>query len=169
MLAENDDSSNVQSRVEFQALEDVPYQIRVEGYSSAEAGTITLTQTLASRGPHIVTQPQNVLVLTGGTANFTFTASATVPYTNQWRLNSTNLPGATGPSLVISNVIPGKDGEYTVLVGNVFGIDVSRPARLEIGSRPVIVVQPVGQTVVEGQSARISVAMAGSLPMTVPS
>jgi hypothetical protein len=165
-VAENDDSSNLQSRVEFQVLEDVPYQIRVEGFGAVDSGTISFTQSLATRAPHIVTHPQNVLVLTGSTANFTFSAAATAPFTNQWRLSGTNLPGATGPSLAISNVIPGKDGEYSVLVGNAFGFDVSRPAKLDIGSRPAIVAQPVSLTVLEGQPAKISITVTGSLPMT---
>lgn len=165
LLAQNDDSSNLQSRVEFQALEDVPYQIRVEGYG-ADAGAIMLTQILATRAPHIVTHPQNLLTVTGVTATFSFTAIATAPYTNQWRFNGTNLPGATSPTLVISNVAPGKDGEYSVLVGNAFGFDISRPARLEIGSRPRIVTEPQPQTVTEGMPVIITVTVAGNLPMS---
>jgi hypothetical protein len=165
LVAENDDSINVQSLVQFQALEDVPYQIRVEGYG-ADAGPIVLTQTLSTRAPRVVTHPQNVLVLTGATANFTFSATATMPYTNQWRLNGTNLPGATGQSLVVTNVVPGKDGDYTVLVGNAFGFDISHPGRLEIGSRPRLILEPVSQTVLEGGPAMISVTVEGSLPMT---
>ncbi|HZO84305.1 MAG TPA: immunoglobulin domain-containing protein, partial [Verrucomicrobiae bacterium] len=125
-----------------------------------------LTQTLSTRAPRVVTHPQNVLVLTGATANFTFSATATMPYTNQWRLNGTNVPGATAPTLAVTNVVPGKDGEYTVLVGNAFGFDISHPARLEIGSRPRLVVEPVGQIALEGSPVTISVTVDGSLPMS---
>ena len=164
-VVENDDSGNLQSRVEFLALEDVPYQIRVEGFGG-DSGNIILTQTLATRAPRITQHPEDVLTLSNFTADFSFAATATMPFTNQWRFNGTNLPGATGFSLVISNVNPGMEGEYTVLVGNAFGLDISRPARLELGSRPLLVVEPTPQTVLEGQPATFNVTVAGSLPMS---
>lgn len=165
LVAENDDFEGLQSLVVFEALEDIPYQIRVEGFQSA-AGSISLTQVLPGRAPRILNHPQSVLVVTGATANFTFGAISTEAYTNQWRLNGTNLPNANGTTLTITNVLPGKDGDYSVMVGNAFGVDVSQPARLEIGSRPRVVVHPVGLTVVEGSPAVMSATVTGTLPVT---
>lgn len=165
IVAENDDDGGLQSLVVFQALEDTPYQIRVEGFGGA-FGEITLTESLATRAPRVFAHPQPVLVATGGVANFSFSATATVAFTNQWRLNGVNVPGATNFSLTVSNVVAGKDGDYAAFVGNAFGFDISQPARLELGSRPRVVVHPVSQTVTEGTPVTITATVVGSLPMT---
>lgn len=165
LVAENDDFNSPQSQVSFNAVAGTAYQVRIEGFGAA-AGAFVFHQILSTPAPRITTQPQNALVVRGATATFRFAASATVPFTNQWRFNGTNIPGATGLTLSITNVQPANEGIYTVVAGNSFGSDVSAPARLTIGFRPVITQQPISQTVTEGSTAVFRVSASGNLPMS---
>ena len=56
---------------------------------SVTSSNATLTVLLV---PNIVTQPVNQVVVAGGNATFSVTASGTGPFTYQWQLNGTNLP-----------------------------------------------------------------------------
>ena len=82
--------------------------------------------------PSIVTQPQTQVVSAGGTANFTVAAAGALPLNYQWRFNGTNLGGATGTSLMLSNVQPSQAGNYSVRVTNLFGSVISSNALLTV-------------------------------------
>ena len=66
------------------------------------------------------------------------------PPSSQWRLNGTNLPGATSSNLVLSNLNPGMAGIYSVVLSNAFGMitnfranfTVDVPLHLENGPWP---------------------------------
>ncbi len=82
--------------------------------------------------PAITTQPQPLAVKV--TSNATFTAAATgIPApAYQWRLNGTNLSGATGASYTRTNVQYADAGSYSVVATNVAGSSVSADAALSI-------------------------------------
>ncbi len=80
--------------------------------------------------PRVATQPRSQTVRAGGSVNFSVVAAGELPLGYQWRLNGTNLPGATAPGLALSNVQPGDSGVYTVLVSNRLGMAVSANATL---------------------------------------
>ena len=88
---------------------------------TASGGSLAASTTLTVVAPPAITnQPMSVTVSAGGTA--TFTAGATgggLSY--QWQFNGTNIVGATGVSLIISNVSPATIGTYTVIVSNAAG------------------------------------------------
>jgi len=165
LMAENDDFNSPQSQVSFSAVAGQVYQVRVEGFGPA-AGAFVFHQAIVTAAPHITTQPQDVLVVRGGIATFRIAALATVPFTNQWRFNGTNIPGATGLTLSITNVQNTNEGLYRAIVGNAFGFDTSAPGRLTIGFRPTITQQPQSMTVVEGETAILSISASGNLPMS---
>ena len=48
----------------------------------------------------------------------------------QWKFNGTDIPGATGDSLLLTNVSAAKEGQYSVLVTNSAGSVTSAPAAL---------------------------------------
>ena len=50
----------------------------------------------------------------------------------QWRFNGTNIAGATGTSLTLSNVQPAQAGSYSVRVTNAFGAVTSQVATLTV-------------------------------------
>jgi hypothetical protein len=68
-----------------------------------------------------------------------FTAAANMTATYQWRLEGTNLPGATNTSLSFTNVQLASAGTYVVVASNAtFGAITSTPAILTINPRPSV-------------------------------
>ncbi len=66
----------------------------------------------------------------GGMASFSVTASGAPPISYQWRLNSVDLPGATGPTLTFPSPQPSNAGSYDCVVHNNCGMATSNPASL---------------------------------------
>ncbi|HOX59446.1 MAG TPA: immunoglobulin domain-containing protein, partial [Candidatus Paceibacterota bacterium] len=85
-------------------------------YAAAMLGTGEVVP--ATAPPIITTQPADRVAVVGESASFTVTATGTPAPAYQWRLNGTNLPGATTSTLLIPSVTPGDDGSYSVLVTN---------------------------------------------------
>lgn len=82
--------------------------------------------------PQIVAQPQDQNVAFGQDAMFNVSAAGVVSY--QWLFNGTNIPGATGSSLIITNVTTGNAGRYSVVIASPFGIETSRDANLALSN-----------------------------------
>ncbi len=68
--------------------------------------------------PVLVFVPASQSVPLHGTANLVVSAAGTVPLSYQWKLNGTNLPGATGPVLTLANLQISQAGSYSVTVSN---------------------------------------------------
>src|ERR1019366_8451579 len=64
--------------------------------------------------PTIITQPASLAVSAGATVAFTVTAVGTPPLSYQWQFSGTNIAGATGTSLTLSNVQSAQAGSYAV-------------------------------------------------------
>jgi hypothetical protein len=94
-------------------------------YNAASAG-----KCVTAVPPYVVIQPQDQTVPDGYTARFSVTATGTSPLSYQWLFNSTNLPGATAPTLTLTNVQATNDGTYAVVVTNAAGSTVSSNAML---------------------------------------
>jgi hypothetical protein len=75
-------------------------------------------------------QPLSESLPVGSTAFFTVAAFGEKPLTYQWKLNGTNISGATVSSLVFSNVQSPQTGTYTVAISNAYDGVVSAPAVL---------------------------------------
>ncbi|MGA2558020.1 MAG: immunoglobulin domain-containing protein, partial [Verrucomicrobiota bacterium] len=92
----------------------------------------TLSETaMLSVVPQIITaQPQPANQNVPGGLNITYSVGvvtvATLSY--QWQFNGTNLIGATGASLTLTNVTQLNSGSYAVVVSNVFGATLSSNA-----------------------------------------
>lgn len=82
--------------------------------------------------PVISGQPTSRLVHTGDTVTFVAAANGTPPLSWQWYFNNAPLPGATGPSLTITNVQLANCGNYYVVVSNPYGTATSVVAVLAI-------------------------------------
>jgi|GEM_PF-961717 len=83
---------------------------------------------LTNSTPVISQQPIGGNVLAGQNATFSVVATGTGALTYQWRLNGTNLAGATNAAYTIVNASTNAAGIYDVLVTHAFGIIASTPA-----------------------------------------
>ncbi len=82
--------------------------------------------------PAISVAPSDQTILPGGTATLTVSATGTGPLTYQWQLNGTNIAGATGATLNVTNVSAADAGHYTVTVSNSAGSVTSNYAILTV-------------------------------------
>jgi pectate lyase len=82
--------------------------------------------------PSFTLQPASLIVVTGATSTFTAAATGTAPLSYQWSKDGTNVSGATGASLSITNVQLSAAGSYTLAVSNVAGTITSQPVLLTV-------------------------------------
>jgi uncharacterized repeat protein (TIGR01451 family) len=82
--------------------------------------------------PAITNQPINQSVSLGNMVTLTVGASGYSPLFYQWQLDGTNLPGATDPSLVLTNTTLADAGIYSVTVTNAEGTVTSATAILTL-------------------------------------
>ena len=87
--------------------------------------------------PVIETQPAGVTLYESQNATLNVVASGTGPLGYQWRMMVTNLPGATLPSLMLTNVTSSNAGLFDVVVTNAAGAVTSAPVLVVVLSRPV--------------------------------
>ena len=116
--------------------------------------------------PTITQQPTNVTAPVNNLAVFRVTAQGSAPLAYQWRFNDTDLAGATGATLTLSNVQPARAGNYSVLVSNPSGSVISSNAVLEVLSPPFILSQTPSQVVLLGSTATFSVNVSGTAPLS---
>jgi N-acetylneuraminic acid mutarotase len=87
----------------------------------ATSGSVSNNATLTVvSSPTITLQPTNNIVSPNGSVTLNVAATGGV-LSYQWKLNGTNIAGATGASLTITNVSPTNIGVYTVVVNNAAG------------------------------------------------
>lgn len=98
-------------------------------------GTVTnfpMVTSVFNSAAFIVNQPTNVAVVAGGGAAFQVSANGSQPIGYQWQFNGTNLPGATHSTLLLTNLGYANNGNYSVLVSNIFGGVSSSNATLSV-------------------------------------
>jgi hypothetical protein len=134
----------------------------------AESATAGATNTASggNQPPVITTQPQSQTVLAGTNVSFSATASGNPTPVYQWQHEATNLPGAVGTTLTLTNVQPVHAGTYKVYVTNSAGSIYSQPATLTILVPPNITDQPFSQSVMQGSNVTLTVAATGTAPLS---
>jgi hypothetical protein len=108
-------------------------------YSAGLSGKCATTS-----APSILTQPTNQTVTIGASVSFTVAAGGTPPLCYQWQFNGTNIGGATGSVLVLTNVQVVQAGNYAVQVTNAYGSTNSANAVLTVNQAPPCVTPPAG-------------------------
>ncbi len=83
--------------------------------------------------PIITKQPQSRSQVFGLNSTFAALAGGTPPLTYQWQHSGTNLPGANGPSLTVTNLQSANVGSYALIVSNSLDFVTSSNATLEFG------------------------------------
>ncbi len=113
-------------------------------------------------GPPLISLTNQIGSL-GSDVTFTAYAGGDGPFTYQWQVGISNIAGATGSTLTITDITPTNNGPYRVIVTNSFGSATS--GYVSNNFPPSIVLQPVSQTVVPGATAFFSVTNTGDSPL----
>jgi hypothetical protein len=154
---------------EFDARLSYTYNPDDPSNSHVDLGTFPNTVSVSldfviqrARTPIIQQQPTSAVAQAGGNATFSVTASG-ANLTFQWRKNGVGIAGATASTYVISNAQPSDAGKYGVEVRNESGFIISTEVDLTVtAQRPVVSVQPLSQTVRNGEPVVLEVAAAGT-------
>jgi hypothetical protein len=88
----------------------------------------------------ITSSPSSQAVVAGTTVMFSGAASGTGPIGYQWQFNGTNIPGATGTSLTVTNALESNAGSYTFVATNLYGSATSLVATLSVDESTIQVV-----------------------------
>jgi subtilase family serine protease len=136
-------------------------------------GSVTSSVAVLSVGfaPAITSQPTSLIVLSGGNAVFSATASGSTPLVYQWQKYGTNISNGAGISGTTSNVLSitaattNNSGNYSLIVTNIYGSVTSSVAVLSVGFAPAITAQPANLTVLSGGNAVFSATASGSTPL----
>ena len=82
--------------------------------------------------PIITSQPHSQVGYWGKSVILTVTTAGTAPLSYQWLQNGTPIQGATGSSLVLTNLQLTNAGDYSVVVTNAYGSATSSNAYLTV-------------------------------------
>lgn len=117
--------------------------------------------------PAITTQPANQTVVAGSNPAFSVTVTGTPTLAYQWLFGGTNIAGATGTSLTLTNVQSAQSGDYAVVVTNTLGAITSAVATLTVVSTaPIMASQPLSASVFPGFPAQLTAAATGTEPLS---
>ena len=118
-------------------------------------------QSAIPRAPWIARQPPNTSVVVGQDASLSVFALGAPPLAYQWAFNGKDIPGATGSSLVLTNVQFAQAGQYNVQVTNSLGSVTSTNAALTV-TLPTPLIQLAGGTAMNGGSISLPITLAAN-------
>lgn len=135
--------------------------------SNAFGSVVSSGATLMVVSPPFLTGQSvtNLTVGAGADVAFSGSAQGTPPLHAHWLFNGTNLAGATGLTLSLTNVQPDDSGVYALRFTNLYGSAQADFALTVTDTAPYIVRQPAGATTLRGGSAALAVSARGSLPL----
>jgi len=146
--------------------------VRVRGFTSGAQNNGASWFVESLLGPSLITsQPASRTNLAGTTATFWVSAGGTAPLSYQWLRDGhplaegANLSGVTTATLVISNVLGGDMGHYSVIVSNSAASVTSSEAMLLVID-PIITTQPTSVFTNAGETVSFSVTAIGTSPLT---
>jgi hypothetical protein len=82
--------------------------------------------------PQIIGKPVSQTVIVGESTSFSVVVSDAYGVIYRWKFNGTDIPGATGDSLLLTNVGAANIGNYSVEVKNSAGSVTSTPVDLKV-------------------------------------
>jgi len=133
--------------------------------ASNSAGIVTNSMYLTVAAGNVlpaITGPTNITVIQGNNGTFSASVSGLPVPTLQWLdQTGTPIPGATGSSLTLSNVLYSQNGYFYSLVASNSVGSVTNSAMLTVIVPPAITGQPVSLVVTNSQSASFTVAATG--------
>lgn len=131
----------------------------------ADIGAFELDE--SNFGPSISVDPVSTNVVEGARVTFSVTATGVSPLNYQWTLNDAPILNATNATYTIASASTFDAGNYALTLSNPYGGPItSGAATLSVLVPASIVTQPVGQTVIGGNSLTLSVQAAGDGALT---
>lgn len=103
-------------------------------YSSDASGNVAVRAVSALLAPQIMGEPLKQIAAPGDIVTFSVVLADLRAVTFQWKHNGADILGATGDSLLLTNVSIVNEGEYSVVVTNSAGSVTSAPAELLLDS-----------------------------------
>ena len=103
-------------------------------YSYDASGNLAILSEAGVVPPQITGQPIRQILEPDEVATFSVVVSDASGATFQWKFNTTDIAGATGDSLLLTNVSAANEGQYSVVVTNSAGNVTSDPAALLLDS-----------------------------------
>ena len=122
------------------------YSVRV---SNALGTAISRRAHLSVNSMAFLTLPRDQIVRLGETLSFTVKVESFAPVTYRWFVNGNTLPGATGPSLTLTQVAKDSAGPYVAVASNIYGSVTSSVARLTVWEPLQLSVEGRGRAEVE--------------------
>ena len=146
------------------AGDDALYTVLVENpYGIIVSDPAKLDVTLAVS---ITAQPADTHVALDGTLSLSVTATGTGPFEYQWYRGDEKIEGAVESEMQVTNMTRLDDGFYRVQVKNMLGAMFSRKAAVVVDEPVLIVAQPIGATLLQGEDAVMWVLAMGSKPLS---
>src|SRR5262249_35993572 len=112
--------------------------------------------------PAISAPPQDQVIYEGDPSSLAVAATGIGPLEYQWRLNGRDLPDATNTTFSIGYTALDDDGNYDCVVHNAGGAAVSASARLQVVSRPTVLIPPANVIARAGTNIAFAVFATGS-------
>ncbi|MCS7337312.1 MAG: immunoglobulin domain-containing protein, partial [Verrucomicrobiae bacterium] len=112
----------------------------------------------------ITNHPTGQVANAGSTVAFTVGALGMPPLSYQWYKYGVAIAGASGTTLVLSNVLGADAGNYHAVVSTAYGSVTSAVAALSVID-PVILRHPTNQTVSVGMRATFTITAIGTEPL----
>src|SRR5436190_21201803 len=103
-------------------------------YSYDHGGNLAVRAVSALPAPQIVGQPVKQIAAPGDIVTFSVVIADARAVTFQWKFNGSDIPGATGDSLLLTDVNVANEGQYSVVVTNSAGSVISALAALMLDS-----------------------------------
>jgi hypothetical protein len=88
--------------------------------------------TVVAQPLEILTQPTNQTIPASSNVTFSVTVDGVAPFSYQWSFNGTDIAGATNASFTLTNVSTNDEGNYRVIITNLYGSVTSSNAVLSV-------------------------------------
>jgi hypothetical protein len=134
-----------------------PYDVVVANAFGAVTSSVAVLR-VNEQGPGIAAGPGDQWACVGQTAEFVNIIWSQGGGPRQWQHNGTNLPGATGHVLTLTDVQPADAGEYRVIITNACCSATSAVVTLTVDPpKPLLLAQPLSKIVRAGYETSLAV------------
>jgi hypothetical protein len=130
--------------VTFAATAGTQYWVVIMGIGCA-TGNATINYSLTAT-PIFTAQPVSQTLATGSRLLLSATVVGAPTLSYQWRLNGTNLPGATASSLTIASFQARNQGNYSLVASNLYGTNLSVSASVLLNDPKFVSYSKSGST-----------------------